>query len=147
LVAGGILAGATPEAIRDLHRIGDQVGLAFQIRDDLLGMFGHPEIAGKPCDSDLIQGKRTFPLIAAYQRASKEARKEFDTLWSAGSAHNGSAKHAQKLLTEHGGRAAAERTVLRASKSARKVLRRFPADNPFRRLIDELIDLLARRDY
>ena len=62
---GGSLAGATPEQITQLSRFGLPLGEAFQLRDDLLGVFGDPSVTGKPAGDDLIEGKRTVLVALA----------------------------------------------------------------------------------
>ncbi|GAA4006846.1 polyprenyl synthetase family protein [Allokutzneria multivorans] len=60
---GASIAGADPELIAALRRYGADIGIAFQLRDDLLGVFGDPAVTGKPAGDDLREGKRT-PLVA-----------------------------------------------------------------------------------
>ncbi|WP_162794418.1 polyprenyl synthetase family protein [Nocardioides houyundeii] len=62
LQCGAVLADASPEVVAGLGEIGRRVGVAFQLIDDLVGMFGTPEQTGKAAVSDLREGKRT-PLI------------------------------------------------------------------------------------
>jgi len=146
LAAGAMLAGACSETIERLNQIGDSVGVAFQLRDDVLGMYGEADVAGKPCDSDLTEGKRTFPVIAAYLQASEEDRREMGALWSSGEASRGSLARARELVKDNGGLAATEHEIARASRTARDGLRHFSPDNHFRRLLDGLISQLAQRD-
>lgn len=63
LAAGAVLAGAGDEAVSALCRFGRLVGVAFQITDDVLGVFGDPSVTGKSASADLREGKRTA-LIA-----------------------------------------------------------------------------------
>ena len=67
LVIGAALAGASDEHIATLRTFGLPLGIAFQLRDDLLGVFGDPSVTGKPAGDDLREGKRTV-LIALAQR-------------------------------------------------------------------------------
>lgn len=66
---GAALADATPELIACYRRFGADIGVAFQLRDDLLGMFGDPVVTGKPAGDDLREGKRTLLLAVALQHA------------------------------------------------------------------------------
>lgn len=62
---GAALAGATTSTIEQLTKFGLPLGEAFQLRDDLLGVFGDPEVTGKPAGDDLTEGKRTVLIALA----------------------------------------------------------------------------------
>ncbi|WP_235900724.1 polyprenyl synthetase family protein [Lolliginicoccus suaedae] len=62
---GAAIAGAEAPLIDDLRGFGAAIGVAFQLRDDLLGVFGDPGVTGKPSGDDLIEGKRTELLARA----------------------------------------------------------------------------------
>ncbi|WP_018297093.1 polyprenyl synthetase family protein [Corynebacterium lubricantis] len=68
---GAAIAGASPEVIEAFRGYGTDIGIAFQLRDDLLGVFGDPSETGKPAGDDLREGKRTVLLATALQRADK----------------------------------------------------------------------------
>jgi geranylgeranyl diphosphate synthase type I len=67
---GAALAGAPASTMEDLTRFGLPLGEAFQLRDDLLGVFGDPATTGKPAGDDLIEGKRTVLVALALDAAS-----------------------------------------------------------------------------
>ncbi|WP_229745913.1 polyprenyl synthetase family protein [Rhodococcoides trifolii] len=73
LLIGAALADADPALIAAYHRFGADIGVAFQLRDDLLGVFGDPEITGKPSGDDLREGKRTVLLAVALAAADRVA--------------------------------------------------------------------------
>lgn len=60
---GGIIAGAAPGAIQALRTFGEAVGMAFQMNDDLLGLWGNPARTGKPVAADLRRRKKTLPIL------------------------------------------------------------------------------------
>lgn len=62
---GAALAGAPAGTVAALRRYGADIGVAFQLRDDLLGVFGDPAVTGKPAGDDLAEGKRTVLLATA----------------------------------------------------------------------------------
>ncbi|WP_197523149.1 polyprenyl synthetase family protein [Actinokineospora pegani] len=67
---GADLAGCGPEVIGALAGYGDAVGEAFQLRDDLLGVFGDPAVTGKPLGDDLLAGKANSVVVVARDLAS-----------------------------------------------------------------------------
>jgi geranylgeranyl diphosphate synthase type I len=67
---GATLAGGSPEQLRELSDFGLPLGEAFQLRDDLLGVFGDPSTTGKPAGDDLVEGKRTVLVALALDGAS-----------------------------------------------------------------------------
>jgi geranylgeranyl diphosphate synthase type I len=68
---GAAIAGADPELVACYRRFGADIGVAFQLRDDLLGVFGDPAVTGKPAGDDLREGKRTLLLALAVERATE----------------------------------------------------------------------------
>ena len=67
---GATLAGGGPETLRELTAYGLPLGEAFQLRDDLLGVYGDPAATGKPAGDDLVEGKRTVLVALALDGAS-----------------------------------------------------------------------------
>ena len=80
---GGILAGASAEDADNLYKFGEQVGLAFQLQDDLLDVYGDPKVFGKAVGGDITCNKKTYMLINAFQRANSEQRAELERWVSA----------------------------------------------------------------
>ncbi len=71
---GGVMAGATPETLAAYTAYGIPLGEAFQLRDDVLGVFGDPAQTGKPAGDDLREGKRTVLVATAVERADEGQR-------------------------------------------------------------------------
>lgn len=73
---GAILAGASKQDQDNLYKFGEQIGLAFQLQDDYLDVYGDPKVFGKKVGGDIICNKKTYMLINVYNRADAEQRRE-----------------------------------------------------------------------
>ncbi len=67
---GGLLASAPAEVSDSLYRIGETIGLGFQLKDDLLDVYGDPEKFGKQPGGDILANKKTYLLIKAFEKAT-----------------------------------------------------------------------------
>ncbi len=73
---GAILADAPKEDWDNLYKFGEQIGLAFQLQDDLLDVYGDPKVFGKNIGGDITSNKKTYMLINAINRADEVQRQE-----------------------------------------------------------------------
>lgn len=87
LKTGAILGGAPDADADNLYRFGEMIGLAFQLQDDYLDVYGDPAVFGKAIGGDLLCNKKTFMLINAFARADEPTRAELER-WISGSGHN-----------------------------------------------------------
>ena len=78
LKIGAILGGASKEDSQHLYRLGECIGLAFQLRDDYLDVYGDPEKFGKKTGGDILRDKKTYPYINALRLANKEQHAVLD---------------------------------------------------------------------
>lgn len=77
---GAMLAGASDEDADNLYKFGEQIGLAFQLQDDFLDVYGDSAVFGKAIGGDITSNKKTFMLINAINHANSEQRAEL-TRW------------------------------------------------------------------
>jgi len=103
---GALLAGAPAATVAGLSRYGAAVGEAFQLQDDLLGMFGDPDTVGKPVDTDLKEGKFTFLIHHALARATPGQRQVLEAALGRPDASEAQTADALRALAETGARAA-----------------------------------------
>lgn len=76
LKIGAILADAPQNDADALYSFGEKVGLAFQLQDDWLDVYGNPEVFGKNTGGDIVSNKKTYMLIQAFNHADNETREE-----------------------------------------------------------------------
>ena len=77
---GAIMADAPAEDIENMYKFGEKLGLAFQLQDDLLDVYGNPAVFGKNIGGDITSNKKTYMLINAFNRATPAQRAEL-TKW------------------------------------------------------------------
>lgn len=83
LKMGAIVAGASPKDSDLLYEYGINIGLAFQLKDDLLDVYGNPETFGKNIGGDITSNKKTFLLIKALKNSNAQQRQELEKWLSA----------------------------------------------------------------
>ena len=81
LKIGAVLADAPKADAENLYKFGEQIGLAFQLQDDYLDVYGDPKAVGQAEGGDITSNKKTYMLINAFNRANAEQRAEL-TLWT-----------------------------------------------------------------
>ena len=81
-VIGATIATDDTETLEGVARFGRAIGRLFQIRDDYLGIWGDEAITGKSTDSDIVQRKKSYPVVYAFQHAAGTNRRELLRLYS-----------------------------------------------------------------
>ena len=102
LVAGATLAGASRGEIRKLREFGINTGRAFQIKDDILGVFGDEKITGKSSLTDLEENKKTILLWYAYRKATHKERVILDKIVNKGKLTHKDLITAQNVIKQTG---------------------------------------------
>jgi geranylgeranyl diphosphate synthase, type II len=82
LKLGAILAKAPPAETAKIYAFGENIGMAFQLQDDLLDVFGDEQKFGKEIGGDILSGKKTFLLLKAYEIATEKERTALDQCFS-----------------------------------------------------------------
>ena len=85
LKMGAISAHASENQISSLFNLGMEMGIAFQIQDDLLDAIADPEKFGKKVCGDIYEGKKTYLTILALERANKQQSQKIETVLAANS--------------------------------------------------------------
>jgi len=122
LELGAILAGADAELLAGLRAFGDPLGRAFQLADDLLGVFGDTATTGKSASSDLAEGKRTLLIAEAAARLDPQDHRQLEEVLGHPEFDTATEQRIRDLLEDCGVRAATEREIERSITSARAAL-------------------------
>ncbi|MFD3619547.1 polyprenyl synthetase family protein [Streptomyces sp. NPDC058676] len=138
---GALLGGAPPATVTALDRAGRHLGVAFQIVDDVLGVWGDPAVTGKPVHGDLRERKKTFPVLAALDSPGPATGRLVALLESAEEPEEAAA-----LIDEAGGRAAALAEARRRVTAVDSALADVPIVSGAAADLRSLLDFLVRRD-
>ncbi len=145
LEIGAVLAGADDELLAGLHAFGDPLGRAFQLADDLLGVFGDAGTTGKSASSDLAEGKRTLLVAEAWARLDAEGRARLEAGLGRSDLDEAAAEDLRTLLEDCGARAATEQEIDRSSSAARAALDGLTLPPAARDGLRAVADYLGRR--
>jgi len=129
LLIGAALAGADPQQSDALARFGLPVGLAFQLRDDVLGVFGDSSITGKPSGDDLRERKRTILIAYAREALPTGARRTLDELIGDPELDDDQVAHLQRTIVESGALERVEALIADYATEADRALRGAALDN------------------
>ncbi len=147
LALGAILAGAAEPALEGLARFAGPLGIAFQLRDDLLGTFGDAASVGKPVGSDLRAGKRNALVREAERLLAPAVRAPFDAVFGHPDADDAAVARATALLVDCGARGAVEARLDTLVGEAREALRRASLEPAGQAPLEQLLALLVARDH
>ena len=138
---GALLAGASDQQRRAYHEFGRMLGLAFQAWDDYLGIWGDAALTGKSTTGDLMERKKTLPVLYGLEQQG-----EFARAWAAGSPHSPEEVPAlAKALEADGARAYTEATAASLTGEALQALEKADPQGPAGEALRQLAQYLLRR--
>jgi octaprenyl-diphosphate synthase len=143
----GSMMGGASEAIET--RLGEfawNLGIAFQLVDDMLDFTSHEKVLGKPVGSDLREGKVTLPLIYALEEATPEERQLVATVLKDGNYDNAPFRKILHMIEVRHGFDRVRERAQSFTEHARAILSEFP-DSPNQRAMYALTELITDRDH
>jgi len=147
LQMGAAAAADRPDVQDIFHRLGTDFGVAFQLRDDVLGVFGDPAVTGKPSGDDLRSGKRTVLLAEAIERAEQSDPAAARLLTSSVGTDltEGQVRELCSAIESVGALAAVEDRIDTLTRRGLEVLNQSPINAPAKAGLTELAGLAANR--
>ncbi len=143
--AGALISGATKEEIEAVENFGLQLGLAFQIQDDLLDIVAELELLGKDTGSDLAEGKKAFPYLHAVETLKGEKLEKFLSLTGKGEISKEQLRTVIDLLEENGTIEACQKEIDSHFKKAQECLNSLKGRNT-ENLVN-FLNLVVKRKY
>lgn len=147
LQVGAALGGGSAALETALSDIGSLVGRAFQMRDDVLGVFGDPSVTGKPAGDDLREGKRTVLVLTALQCADSTQREGLESLLGNLDITEEQVRDGRTIIEATGALEEAERLIVDDTDTAIRLLQDTDMTEEGRTALMRLAELSAQRDH
>lgn len=144
---GAALADGPPDLITALSGYGLPLGEAFQLRDDVLGVFGDPQTTGKPAGDDLREGKQTYLVASALQTASSQQQRLLQTSLGRADLSDADIERLRELIVETGALARTEALIAESSDAALAALTQTDLQNNSREVLEALAVAATRRSH
>ncbi len=145
LTIGAAMGGGSPEQLEALRRFGLPLGIAYQLRDDLLGVFGDPEVTGKPAGDDLREGKRTVLVATARASLPSTAVRLLDELLGDPDLDDDQVGMLQATIRDSGAVDAMEDSIADQVGRAKAAIEAAPLTPSARSQLSQLADTVTRR--
>ncbi|MBL7183066.1 MAG: polyprenyl synthetase family protein [Anaerolineae bacterium] len=144
---GALVAGSDPAPIARYRRFGENLGLAFQIVDDILGIWGDPRVTGKPAADDIRQRKKTLPIVRALEEELRVGSKGLREIYQRETIGEEAMEAALKILESLGARHYAEAMANNYYQQALAELDATGVENEAQDDLRELAAFLVERKY
>ncbi|GGN03804.1 geranylgeranyl diphosphate synthase type I [Actinoplanes campanulatus] len=145
LLLGAALAGGGPEVFASYAAFGLPLGEAFQMRDDVLGVYGDPAQTGKPAGDDLREGKRTYLVAAAYQAVDEATRQYLESALGDPALDDTGVERLRTIIREAGALAATESRIETLTTEALTALAEAPIEDEARTVLHALAEASTHR--
>lgn len=145
LTMGAHLADASAQTIETLNQFGNSLGVAYQLQDDLLGVFGDEMLTGKSSSGDIIEGKHTHLVERFHHLATDEQKQRFAVIFKNEQADAQALSEARQLLIDSGAKQAVEATIDEFAASARAHLQQLPVNDASHEAFEALIERCIHR--
>lgn len=138
---GALLGYATPEKVEAYRLFGYHLGLAFQVQDDVLGIWGDESVTGKSVASDLVEGKNSLPVLFGLAQ-----NKNFSIRWKQGAITQAEVGEVAKLLEDEGAKEYAEKKSVEETDKAMQFLEQADPTGEAGEAIYQLANMLLKRN-
>lgn len=145
LAIGALLAGGTVDQVDALRRFGLPLGIAYQLRDDLLGVFGDADVTGKPSGDDLREGKRTVLIALARTALDERSVRMLDALLGDPGLDDAQVEWLQQTIAGSGAVQRVEQRIAENVRQAVAAIETGPIDADSRQRLRGLADAVTRR--
>ena len=147
LLTGAIIAGASDDQAVILEEFAIAIGIAFQLVDDLLGVFGEEETTGKSTTSDIYEGKRTFMVEQAVNAMTIVEKNRFMKSFGNHTATENDIENIKQMLVSTGAKMKTEMAVRKYAEEAHAALKRLKLGEQHQEEFERLISKVTERSF
>ena len=137
---GAILGGTDDKTVEQYRLFGRELGLAFQIQDDILGIWGDEALIGKSAASDLVEGKNSLPILYGINKRGKFAQR-----WTTSAIRPDEVADVAQMLVNEGAREYAEQEAQRLTNQSLNILEEINPKNEAGKALADLTNTLLNR--
>lgn len=146
LKIGAIIGGASIEVCEKFYQLGIDIGIAFQVEDDILDSYGNEALFGKRIGGDILEGKKTYLLITALNKANKEQKEHLLSTLKSGNISDSLKIETVKAIYDNlGVKEIAEQEVENYKNEAFKIIEELKIDEKGKDILSEIADRLIGR--
>lgn len=143
---GAILAGANPKLLKSIEVFGENLGIAFQIQDDILGVFGDEKTLGKSVTSDIEEGKNTLLITYALEHSDKAQLAILSKYYGQGKIGQKELNLIKKVFEDSSSLDYSRKKALKYVKTAKKVIPQMTKNPEHIKILEQMADFLVQRD-
>jgi geranylgeranyl diphosphate synthase type I len=152
LISGAMEIGAfigtdNSEMVKQCKETGKLLGLAFQIKDDILGIWGDQAETGKPAGNDIRRRKKSFPIVYALEHAGKAGQKELAALYQDSAMNSHTVARVLEIFDSVDTRENAQKLVDEYSRRGIQIFSRLKRSAAYQIEMEELVGFLTGRNY
>ena len=147
LEVGALLACDNQSHVQAFARYGAHLGRVFQVRDDVLGIWGNEKDTGKAAGNDIRRRKKSFPIVYALERASRAVCQELVSIYQKESLEEDDMDRVLAILEDMGAQGQAQSLITEEGFLALRELEETPLSSSARSEAEELVDFLVSREY
>lgn len=144
---GAILAGAGENCLRLLSKFAIPLGIAFQLQDDIIGIFGDERATGKPVGADIREGKMTLLTARAIENADEEQKKFLNCILGKKDATIGEIGRVKEIIISTGSLEFSQQKIDALIEQAKQIIDKMKIKEVHKQFLRDLGDFMARRKY
>lgn len=146
LKIGAIFAGAKVKSLKAIESYGEPVGIAFQIKDDILGVFGDSKITGKSSESDIKAGKKTFLFAKAKEMASKKDKQFLEKWYGSNDLTKKRIEKIREIIKDSGALDYSVGLARKLIDRGKKNISEITKDESYKKILEDLADFMIQRE-